>query len=143
MSSLTVEPANVEPANVEPATLEKQAHPLQHIIDIILRQTDYTEEQTIAKMKEHNNNAITIIREYVSGGIDVKGIKKETEKSTNQQIYGEIRSLMDDASKRYISQKAYEKRKEEYMKYMQEKHLIAEQQQQQQQKTDISNVIII
>ena len=142
MSSLTVEPANVEPANVEPATLEKQAHPLQHIIDIILRQTDYTEEQTIAKMKEHNNNAITIIREYVSGGIDVKGIKKETEKSTNQQIYGEIRSLMDDASKRYISQKAYEKRKEEYMKYMQEKHLIAEQQQ-QQQKTDISNVIII
>ena len=136
MSSLTV-----EPANVEPATLEKQAHPLQHIIDIILRQTDYTEEQTIAKMKEHNNNAITIIREYVSGGIDVKGIKKETEKSTNQQIYGEIRSLMDDASKRYISQKAYEKRKEEYMKYMQEKRLIAEQQ--QQQKTDISNVIII
>ena len=68
-------------------------------------------------------------------------LKKETEKSTNQQIYGEIRSLMDDASKRYISQKAYEKRKEEYMKYMQEKRLIAEQQ--QQQKTDISNVIII
>jgi hypothetical protein len=126
MSSLTVEPANVE----------KQAHLQQHIIDIILRQTDYTEEQTIAKMKEHNNNAIAIIREYVSGS---KGVKKETtEKSTNQQIYGEIRGLMDDASKRYLAQKAYEKRKEEYMKYMEEKRLSEEQ-----QKTDISNVIII
>lgn len=109
MSSLTV----------ESATLEKQAHPQQHIIDIILRQTDYTEDQTIAKMKEHNNNAIAIIREYMS---DSKVVKKETpEKSMNQQIYGEIRGLMDDASKRYLAQKAYEKKKEEYIKNMQEK----------------------
>jgi len=99
---------------------------IQPIIDIVVRQTNYTKEQVIDKMKEHNNNALLIIREYMTG--NEKNVKKTTEKATtNQQIYGEIRNLMDDAAKRYSAKVKYEKQKEEYMKYMENKRIEEEQ----------------
>ncbi len=90
----------------------------QNLIDVVLRQTDYTEEKTIEKLAEHKNNVLEVVREYM--GI-VKKQAEDTTKSANQQIYSEIRNLMDDASKAYSAKKAFEKRKEEYIKYMQEK----------------------
>ena len=66
--------------------------------DIIMRQTDYTREVATNKLLEHNNDILAIIREY-------NGPAKKPVKSVNQQIYTEIRGLMDDAAATYNSRK--------------------------------------
>jgi hypothetical protein len=88
----------------------------KNVIEVIMRQTDYSEEKAIEKLKEHNN-VLTIVREYM-------GVKPTPPslvvKSVNQLIYGEIRIMMDDAAKRYSANKEYEKYQEAYTKQMQE-----------------------
>ena len=90
------------------------------LIDVIIRQTDYTEEKAIEKLTEHKNDVIAIVREYM--GVVKPPTRNDVVKSSmNQQIFSEIRNLMDDAAKTYQAKKAYEKRKEEYIAYMQAK----------------------
>ena len=60
-------------------------------INIIKRQTNYSEEIIIEKLKKHNNNIEDIIREY--NGI-VKQDKNENQ-STNQLIFKGIREFMN------------------------------------------------
>lgn len=90
------------------------------LIDVIIRQTDYTEEKAIEKLTEHKNDVIAIVREYM-GVVKPPTRNDLVKSSTNQQIFSEIRNLMDDAAKTYQTKKAYEKRKEEYIAYMQAK----------------------
>ena len=93
---------------------------IKNLVDVVLRQTDYTEEKAIEKLKEHNNDIIAIVREYMCGSAIKKPQTIDTSnKSTNQQIYGEIRNLMDDAAKTYKAKKDLEKRREEYIAFMQ------------------------
>ena len=65
-------------------------------IEIILRQTDYTQEVAIEKLNQHNNDYVKVIKEYL--GIVEK--KPEKIKSTNQAIYKELRinlnNIMND-----------------------------------------------
>ena len=68
---------------------------------IIMRQTDYTREVATNKLLEHNNDILSVIREY--NGPPKKPARAI--KSVNQQIYTEIRSLMDDAAATYNSKK--------------------------------------
>ena len=108
---------------------------IKNLVDVVLRQTDYTEEKAIEKLKEHNNDIIAIVREYMCG----TAIKKPqtidtTNKSMNQQIYGEIRNLMDDAAKTYKAKKDLEKRREDYIAFMQAKAQAQQAQAQQAQK---------
>jgi len=64
-------------------------------IEIIMRQTDYTYEETRNKLQLYNNNITEVIRLYLkpetSGTPEIK-----PQLSMNQQIYKEIRSLMDE-----------------------------------------------
>tara|TARA_B100000401_G_scaffold417938_1_gene341379 strand:- start:383 stop:742 length:360 start_codon:yes stop_codon:yes gene_type:complete len=68
----------------------------EELCGIIMRQTDYSKEQTMEKLKKHNNNVIAVIREYMN-----PPEKKVIKKTTNQQIFTEIRNLMDDACNNY------------------------------------------
>ena len=107
---------------------------IKNLVDVVLRQTDYTEEKAIEKLKEHNNDIIAIVREYMCG----TAIKKPqtidtTNKSMNQQIYGEIRNLMDDAAKTYKAKKDLEKRREDYIAFMQARQQEAQAKQEQEQ----------
>ena len=107
---------------------------IKNLVDVVLRQTDYTEEKAIEKLKEHNNDIIAIVREYMCG----TAIKKPhtidtTNKSMNQQIYGEIRNLMDDAAKTYKAKKDLEERKKEYIAFMKAKAQAQQLQAQAQQ----------
>ena len=103
------------------------------LIDVIIRQTDYTEEKAIEKLTEHKNDILAIVREYM--GVVKPPTRNDIVKtSTNQQIFSEIRNLMDDAAKNYQAKKAYEKRKEEYIAYMQAKQQ-AQELAKQQEKT--------
>ena len=63
----------------------------QNNVDMIKRQTNYTEEEIIKKLLNHKNDPMAVIKEYLN-------IKEKPKKKTtlNQQIYTEIRNHMDN-----------------------------------------------
>lgn len=67
----------------------------ENLIAIIKRQTDYTEDVIIGKLKEHNNDIEKIILEYnnVDNGVDNFG---DNNSSTNQKIFKAIRENFDN-----------------------------------------------
>ena len=81
------------------ATQNLPQQQLRYMRDIIMRQTDYDEETTEQKLKEHNNDVLKIIREYMGSSNKPKELEKNS--SVNQQTYKEIRKLMDNAASRY------------------------------------------
>ncbi len=59
-------------------------------IQIIMRQTDYNEETSREKLKNHNFDEIATIKSYL--GVHKK---KEPIKSINQEIYKQLRYKLD------------------------------------------------
>lgn len=92
------------------ATQNLQQQQLLYMRDIIMRQTDYDEETTEQKLKEHNNDVLKIIREYMGSSNQPKELAKNS--SVNQQTYREIRKLMDNAASRYRIKKEIDERRE-------------------------------
>lgn len=66
-------------------------------IQIILRQTDYTEEKAREKLQQFDYNEIAVIKDYF--GITEK--KAPPIKSVNQAIYKQLRGHLDSAMKDY------------------------------------------
>jgi hypothetical protein len=64
-------------------------------IQIILRQTDLTEDMARAKLTQHNNDHMKVIREYL--GIAEKKAPACV-KSVNQEIYRQFREKMSGVS---------------------------------------------
>jgi hypothetical protein len=83
----------------------------QLLVEMVMRQTNYSYEEADAKLLECNNNYLKVIRESM-------GINKKEEpkiKSINQQIYTEIRGFMDNASKTYREKQELEKKREKFI----------------------------
>lgn len=76
-------------------------------INMIMRQTDYTKEKSEEKLKQHNNNVMDVIREYM---LPFNNVKRPVSSkfSVNQQVFKEIRYMMDNASKTYEIKKEKE-----------------------------------
>jgi len=72
-------------------------------VDMILRQTNYDKTTAEQKLIEYNNDAVQVIRAYLNA--DKVSTSSTTKLSTNQQIYKEIRGMMDDAAKKYQERK--------------------------------------
>jgi hypothetical protein len=70
---------------------------IQEKIQMILRQTDYSEEEAKNKLKEHNYNHIQVIKSYL--GITEK--KEPPIKTVNQEIYKQIRYRLDSNMREY------------------------------------------
>jgi hypothetical protein len=71
---------------------------LNNLIPVVLRQTDYTEEQAKNKLEEHNFDLKKVLYEWM--GVDIK--KEEVHCSTgSQERYRVIRQTMDDAGKKF------------------------------------------
>ena len=70
----------------------------EEIIELVIRQTDKTRDEVVNSLELHNYNYMKVIKILI--GIEEK---KPSEKivSVNQQIYKEIRSVMDEASAYY------------------------------------------
>lgn len=70
-------------------------------IAIIMTQTTYTRDETIEKLLLHNGDYMNVIRDYL-------GIKREKKsnkvKSVNQEVFKQIRGMLDEASKEYREQ---------------------------------------
>ena len=66
-------------------------------LQIVLSQTNYTEEEAINKLKLLNCDYMKVIREYM--GIPDK--KPQKVKSVNQEIFKQIRTTLDSSMKEY------------------------------------------
>ena len=66
-------------------------------VQIIIRQTDYTEEVAKEKLKEFNYDHIAVIKSYL--GVPDK--KAQPVKSVNQEIYKQLRYRLDSNMRNY------------------------------------------
>ena len=80
----------------------------EEIIKLVMRQTNYTKDETIEKLEVWNNNYINVIKEYINPAFKEKKEKKYL--STNQGVMTEIRGFMDKINKDY----RFRKEKAEY-----------------------------
>lgn len=78
---------------------------LEEKIQMILRQTDYNEEQVREKMIEFNGDYMAIIKSFL--GISEK--KEEPIKTINQEIYRQIRFKLDSSMREYNQRKQSDK----------------------------------
>jgi hypothetical protein len=70
---------------------------IQEKVEMILRQTNYTEEEAKKKLKEFNYDHIQVVKSYL--GITEK--KEPCVKSVNQEIYKQIRYRLDSNMREY------------------------------------------
>ena len=66
-------------------------------VQIVMRQTDYTEEVAKEKLKEFNYDHIAVIKSYL--GVTDK--KAAPVKSVNQEIYKQLRHRLDSNMRNY------------------------------------------
>jgi hypothetical protein len=74
-------------------------------INIIMRQTNYTKEESYEKLKECDFDTLSVIKNYM--GISLKKENK-IKKSLQQEMYSQIRKQMDLSIKDF-NNKQYEK----------------------------------
>jgi hypothetical protein len=75
---------------------------LNEKIEIILRQTDYTEDVAREKLEEMNGDYIKVIKSFL-GIIEKKESNKI--KSVNQEIYKQLRYKLDESMRDYNERK--------------------------------------
>ena len=94
----------------------------QAMIELIMRQTDYSEEVARIKLEHWKNNYLHVIKEYMNPDFQDKLETPEPSSTKNQMIYGEIRNFMDDVNKQQLQRKRraeqLEQRKAAYIAYM-------------------------
>jgi hypothetical protein len=71
------------------------------LIQMIMRQTDYTEDVAREKLIEYNYNSLLVIKKYM--GLDDK--PKETIKSVNQEIYKQLRYKLHNPNANNVENK--------------------------------------
>jgi len=86
---------NVYSKSLNSSEKEKQ----NEVVKLIMRHTNYDKKIALSKLEQHNNNIENIIREYMK--IPIKTVEPRELKTTNQTIYNEFRTFLDDASKNY------------------------------------------
>jgi hypothetical protein len=70
---------------------------IEEQIQIILRQTDYSEEDAREKLKQHNYDHLKVIKSFL--GVTEK--KALPPKSVNQEIYRQLRYKLDSNMRDY------------------------------------------
>ena len=98
---ISINPTVVENTHVAPANIPVDAARLQNeLIKMVCRQTNYTYDEADDALKKHNNDYTVVIKEFM--GIKDRIIAKRT---TNQEMYKEIRNFMDVGSHQYYNKK--------------------------------------
>jgi hypothetical protein len=119
-------------------TLPEKEHNASHqnlLIEMVMRQTSYTYEDAELHLKNNNNDYMKVIKEAL-------GIIQKNNTSTgsvNQQIYKEIRGLMDDGSKNYRISQENEMKKQQIIEAIRKKQM-AEQDKLREQKSDLTKI---
>lgn len=118
------------------STIDSSNIRTNHLVDIIMRQTDYSKEIASEKLNQHKQNVLSVIREYMSSSTSVEvkenENEKENSKSTSQLIYGEIRNMMGNACANYRRKKEMEEYKQAYIRSRMQAQMQAQSQSQMQ-----------
>jgi predicted metal-dependent hydrolase len=89
--------------NIKQIEQNKENNLFEEHIDLITRQTDLSNEQAVILLQNHNGDYMKALQDYF--GIQTTHNKIAKNRLTiNQQIYSEIRNVMDDASYRFYNQ---------------------------------------
>ena len=88
------------------------------LIEMVMRQTQYTYEEAADQLEKYNNDYIKVIRESMG----INKTEDKSVKSINQQVYREIRGLMDDAASTYRRKKEMEEKKAELIEKLKEEY---------------------
>ena len=91
-----------------------------NLVDVVMRQTDYDREKSQIKLKEHNFDVQKTIREYMNPQKQIEPTE-EKKLSTNQIVYKEFRTMLDDASTKYRIEKEMEEKRMNYLQALQQK----------------------
>ena len=103
---------NKETKNILPNVLE--------MINIITRQTDYDEDTALEKLKDNNYDPISVIRNFMGPKKEVSNNISEN-KTLNQRVYHEMRTMLDSANATYRAKKEREEELENQMR--QDRHM--------------------
>jgi len=103
----------------EEAMKQKIEERKKALIELIMRQTDYSEETAKLKLVKWNNNYLHVIKEYMNPNFQEK-TEDNVKTTKNQMIYGEIRNFMDGVNRHALWKKRQkeqmEKKREAYTK---------------------------
>lgn len=80
---------------------------------MVTRQTSYDYETAEAKLKEKNYNYEVVIKEFMG----VKPKEEAIANTKNQEVYRQIRNMMDDGDRQYRARKEYQEKVEKVMEY--------------------------
>lgn len=119
--------------NTSTSTSTSGSNREKEVIKLVMRQTDYTEEQAKEKLAQWNNNYINVIKEYLNPNFN-KTKKEAKSKTLNQQMLGEIRTFMDDVYIKFENRKRYN----QYINVLNSR-LNAEMQQKQKEEKEKKN----
>jgi hypothetical protein len=79
--------------------MEKNIKYNENDVDIIMKQTNYTYEESCEKLSKHNFDKLNVIREYL--GKAYEPVKPVHSKQINQEIYKQIRKELDFSMSNY------------------------------------------
>ena len=74
---------------------------LNEVIQIVCRQTELTEEEAKDRLEKEQYNYMKVLNDYFGIKDTSKNKNRLSTLSTNQQIYGEIRNLMDSGARSF------------------------------------------
>ena len=74
---------------------------LNEVIQIVCRQTELTEEEAKDMLEKEQYNYMKVLNDYFGIKDTSKNKNRMSTLSTNQQIYGEIRNLMDSGARSF------------------------------------------
>jgi regulator of replication initiation timing len=80
---------------------ESITEPLNEVIQIVCRQTELTEEEAKIRLEKEQYNYMKVLNDYFGIKDTSKNKNRMSTLSTNQQIYGEIRNLMDSGARSF------------------------------------------
>ena len=85
----------------EDTTNVTQHEDADNMINIIMRQTTYSREETVAKLETHNNDMFKVLRDFMR----IPEKKPVSTGSLNQTIYKEIRNTLGSVPIDFIPDK--------------------------------------
>jgi len=82
-----------------------QEETIDELVGIVMRQTTLSEDDARSKLVYYNNDYVKVIEEFMGTGVNSKKTNSKKSLTINQQIYKEIREVMDNASMNFYSKR--------------------------------------
>jgi len=111
---MTKKPKDADIITKEVAQEEFNKIKREKILEMIMAQTNYSEEEALEQLKIWKYNTIYVIKAYLNPNFMKK--KEEKKKTLNQRLIGEIRDFCDRGQKIYDMQQEMAQKKQKLMK---------------------------